>query len=100
MNEPKYTMGLNPKGETEQFPQVWMNRRTGQILNVVPWWDMLAEDTWIEGRTSMLGPEGNSEQRFKIGTLAQVGWLVQNESGMWFGVGLNLVSEFEKVGDL
>ncbi len=98
--ETKYTMGLNPQGEPEQFPQLWMNKRSGQIFIVVPWWDMMADDILLEGRMNTLDAEANAEQRFKIGGIAQVGWLIENGSGIWFGIGTNAIEHFEKLGEL
>lgn len=94
-----YRIGLNPKGEPENFPQVWVNKISGQLFVVTPWWEIMSEDVMVEGTVGMVTnlPE---EQRWKYGMLAQVGWLIQNESGVWFGVGTSVAEQMEKIGEL
>lgn len=96
----KYTVGLNPKGESENFPQIWCSKINGQLLVVIPWFDMLQDETLIEGQLSVLDTRITDSRKFKIGALAQVGWLVQNEHGIYFGVNMAAMKCMEKVGEL
>ncbi len=100
MSETKYTIGLNAAGESEKFPQVWVNKMSGQILVAVPWWDMMENDTLIEGRLSDIDPSSQDERRMKIGAIAQVGWLIENGNGVFFGVGPNVIEHMEILGEL
>lgn len=99
MSETKYTMGLNPAGETEKFPQVWMSVTNEQVFVVVPWWEIMDGDTLLSGNMEMLEGEP-TDRRFKIGALAQVGWLIENRNGVFFGVGPSALEFMEKVGEL
>lgn len=95
----KNRIGLNPEGQPEKFPQVWANKLSGQLFVVMPWWEIMDEDTMVDGHLEMLTGEPD-KRRFKFGMLAQVGWLIENGSGVFFGVGTSAADCMEKVGEL
>lgn len=54
----------------------------------MPWWEciepiMSDED---ENGSISIGTELTEGRKFKIGSLVQVGWLLENEHRVWFGV--------------
>lgn len=39
-----------------------------------------------------------NDRKYKIGALIQVGWLLENEHGVWFGMGLDAANFFNDLG--
>lgn len=92
MNDQKI-VGLNAKGKEEMFPQVWMNKNNGLLFVVVPWMEVFGNDMLS---TMSAGPG----TRCVVGVLSQVGWLIENEHGVHFGVNLRVEKAFKKLGEL
>lgn len=64
------------------FPQTWENKKSKQRMRAMPWWETVP-DTAITD-TDMKIPE--VDVPWKFGMLVQIGWLLENETGVWFGV--------------
>ena len=73
------------------WPRLWQHKETKKQVRAMPWWEMPEpldlgiKDSQIDG------------QKVKIGALVQIGWLLENENGVWFGLGLNAAEHFEDI---
>lgn len=75
--------------------RVWLNKRNGNLFVAAPWWETVDSDFQFNGKTKTYNG--------KIGVLYQVGWLIQNEHGIWFGANYNITGrgkDFEDLGPL
>jgi hypothetical protein len=79
-----------------KFPRVWQNKKDKKkTFRVMPWWECL--DPVLSDEEIGVGlTEG---RKFKIGAIVQVGWLLENEHGMWFGMGPKASSAFNDLGE-
>lgn len=84
-------LGLNFNGEIEQFPQVWVNKISSELFVVTPWFQVMSGDELDAGILD--------KTRYAIGALSQVGWLIENGNGVFFGMGLAAEQNFEPAGD-
>jgi hypothetical protein len=75
--------------------QTWKHKKNGKVFKVTEWWETLP-DTNITDKD--IG-EPVPGVPYKFGMLVQVGWLLENEGGVWFGVGPTAVESFEVVND-
>ena len=77
----------------------WRHKETGKEYNVLPWWE--CEATLIEAKDSeqILKDEEDDwkDRLYAIGALVQVGWLVENDEGVWFGVGPKAKDHFDEI---
>jgi hypothetical protein len=64
-------------------PAIWEHKVTKKRANVHPWWELLPNTEIKDKDLEMPIPN----QPWKWGMLIQVGWLLENEHGMWMGVG-------------
>lgn len=84
--------------------KVWMHKTTFDLAIVTPWWEILPEDEIIADKTKILGDDKFKDswpdRKFKIGALTQVGWLMENQHGAWFGIGPSAQESFEDLGEL
>ena len=76
-----------------EFPQTWKHKKTGKVVRAMPWWEMLEDDTIVSDKN--LPVKDKSVVKFKIGCLTQIGWLLENEHGVWLGVGPKAAESFE-----
>ena len=83
------------KLRTVDPPRYWKHKTDGRVIRATPWWEIPLEDTVLD----LTGEEAKSaklgDTRLKIGFLVQVGWLLENEHGMWLGVGMKAQEMFE-----
>jgi hypothetical protein len=82
-----------------KYPRVWRNKKSGQTLRVMPWWETIKD-----GEVEEVDPLGHMiREEFgrpaKFGVLVQIGYLLENESGCWFGVNRSVVEGFEDLGE-
>lgn len=77
----------------------WKNKETGKIFNVTPWWT--CESELIDKPAQILKDELDDwpDRLFSVGVLAQIGWLIENDNGVWFGVGPTAKDNFEDISD-
>lgn len=79
--------------------EVWKHKETGKQYLATPWWEVLKKDELVAGDSQMLAiKDDHPDRKFKIGSLTQVGWLIKNDHGVWFGVSLDAKQSFEVVG--
>lgn len=76
-------------------PKIWKQKQTRRILFVFPWWECL--DPIL---TEADVPAEVVEKRaFKIGSIVQIGWLLENRHGVWFGVNFTAQDAFVDISD-
>jgi len=77
----------------QKYPQTWKHKENGKTHRVCPWWEMMP-GTEINDKDIGDPIPGTP---WKFGMLIQVGWLLENEHGVWFGVGPDAKEFFEVV---
>lgn len=75
-------------------PQVYMNKKTDDLVLIVPWFTPATED---EAAALNMRVEAVN---VVYGIFWQCGWLMQNQHGVWFGLSLNAIANFELLGEL
>jgi hypothetical protein len=81
--------------------EVWMNKGNANLYLVTPRWEPLTID-YDEKLFKEIAPElmeQVGERKLARGTLVQVGWLLENEHGVWLGVPLGTEEQFESLGE-
>lgn len=76
-------------------PRLWEHKNTKKQVRALPWWECL-EPLLTEKDAPNLE---EARRKFKIGSLVQIGWLIENEHGMWLGVGPKAAKVFKDLGD-
>jgi hypothetical protein len=79
----------------KEYPRYWKNKKSGQIMKVMPWLETVA-DTVINAKEIPM-PKVNTP--WKFGMLVQIGYLIENEHGVWFGVGPKAKVGFKDLGE-
>lgn len=82
-------------------PQVWKHKENGKTYNVMPWFE-IPDDFVAELKLQDTIKEKSDnwkDRQFKIGALIQVGWLLENEHGVWIGFGPTAKDSFDVVED-
>jgi hypothetical protein len=74
--------------------QVWQNKKSKQKFRVMPWWEIFKTDEVLSSLSTDIGVKS----AWKFGMLTQVGWLLENEHGVWFGLGPSAIESFEVLG--
>ena len=64
----------------------------------MPWWDCFSE--LIDKPNDLAENDEWTDRKYAIGVLAQVGYLLENEDGAWFGVGPDAKQHFDDLGPL
>lgn len=80
--------------------RVWRHKETKKIVRSTPWWEIPEGILDDETVTAAMKAKGDPwpERKYKIGALVQVGWLLENEHGVWWGVGPKAIDSFEDLG--
>lgn len=73
-----------------EYPKLWQHKKTKKRCRASPWWECV--DPMLTEKDAPKEP-----RKFKIGALVQVGWLLENEHGVWLGVGLKAANHFKEV---
>lgn len=81
------------------YPRLWRNKTSGQELRVMPWWETI-QNGEIE-RVDEMGKLVTevAGRPCKFGIITQIGYLLENEHGVWFGVGPKAADSFEDLGE-
>jgi hypothetical protein len=74
-------------------PLIWKQKQTRRILAVSPWWECL--DPIVSDPD--MPKELTEGRQFKIGCIVQIGWLLENAGGVWFGVNLTAQEAFTDI---
>lgn len=80
--------------------RTWKHKETGKVFKVLPWWE--CSGTIIEPedakKTILQNDEDEWKDRlFAIGCLVQIGWLLENENGVWLGLGPTAKDAFNEI---
>lgn len=83
------------------YPRKFRNRRSGQVFKAMPWWEAVKEGEIEQVNELGLLVTEAAGRLCKFGIITQVGYLLENEHGVWFGLGANIVNEkeFEDLGE-
>ena len=84
-----------------KYPRLWKNKTNGKKVRVMPWWETVKEDGKETEEVDELGQFVSevAGRPCKFGVLVQVGFLLENEHGLWFGVGPTGEKQFEDLGE-
>ena len=80
--------------------EIWKNKKTGKTVRVTPWWVPIGEPIIDDKYFKQLDPiikKAMGRRKVALGTVAQAGWLIENEDGVWFGVTMSTQKEFKKM---
>jgi len=77
----------------------WKNKKNNKEFKATPWWEIPPGDDEL-AVVEMEVEFGNKKHKVptKMGVMYQVGWLIQNEHGIWFGLNLEAAEQFEDLG--
>jgi hypothetical protein len=77
----------------------WKHKETGKEYKVLPWWECDGNIVEAKEAKEILhdAEDDWSDRLYAVGCLAQVGWLIENEDGVWFGVGPKAKDQFEDI---
>jgi hypothetical protein len=81
-----------------KYPRLWENKESKLQLRVMPWWEVVKD-----GEIEEVDVLGNmvaeiADRPCKFGLLTQIGYLIENDHGIWFGVNLSAAEGFEDKG--
>lgn len=83
-----------------KYPRIWENKRSGDRLRVMPWWETITEDGKVEEVDDLGHMIASVAGRpCKFGVLVQVGYLLENVHGIWLGLRPKAVDEFIDLGE-
>lgn len=74
-------------------PQIWKHKKTKKQFRAMPWWEIV-DGQEIDHKEIPI-PEVNVP--WKFGMLVQVGWLIENGHGVWFGISPEAKKQFRVV---
>ena len=88
------------KAKLLAWPKTWQHKTTKKKFKVMPWWeclDPLMADDKATPETIDVGTHLTEGRKFKIGAIVQIGWLLENGHGVWFGMGPKAAESFNEV---
>lgn len=80
---------------------IWCHKENGDLVLASPRWEPLTID-FDESLFKEMAPELMAEvgdRRIARGVLCQVGWLIENGHGVWFGIDLRANEQFVDLGE-
>jgi hypothetical protein len=82
-----------------KYPRIWRNKESGSSVRVMPWWETV-KDGEIE-EVNELGEMITevSGRPAKFGVLVQIGYLIENDHGIWLGVNRSAAEAFDDMGE-
>lgn len=85
--------------KVQTYPRIWQNRKSKAKVRVMPWWE-----TVKDGQIEQVDDMGRmvtkmSGRPCKFGVLVQIGYLIENQHGVWFGVGPGVEKGFKDLGE-
>lgn len=72
--------------------QVWQHKKTRKRFRVLPWWECLEPIL-----TDADLPKELADRKVKIGSLVQIGWLLENEHGICIGTHPKAIEQFKVI---
>ena len=81
---------------------IWMHKTTCELALVNPQWEPINikfdEKFYLDLDPYMKQIIGT--RKIAHGVLVQVGWMLQNQNDLWFGLSLSASENFEDLGEL
>lgn len=81
----------------KDYPKTWEHKENKKRVRVMPWWECI--DPIIDSATDEAAKKLADGKNIRIGALVQIGWLIENENGVWFGVNMTAQEYFSEVQD-
>lgn len=72
--------------------EIYMNKISGELSLIIPWFMTIEEDIDFKYE-----PDGIL---IAYGMFQQVGWMLENGHGVYFGLGITAIDQFEYIGEL
>lgn len=82
-----------------KYPRIWENKKSKDTLRVMPWWETVKDGEFEEADELGNMMAQCAGRPVKFGTIVQIGFLLENQYGMWFGVGPKAAKEFNDLGE-
>lgn len=82
--------------------RAWKNKESGQLCLATEHWEPVGEVKFDEKFYKELDPviaKAIGDRKVFHGCLIQVGWLLNNKNGIWFGLNMRASEQFEDQGD-
>ena len=94
------TKSIRTKKKLTRYPRLWQNKTLGQKVRVMPWWEIVngGEMVQVDELGEMI-TEVAGGRLCKFGVITQVGYLLENEHGVWLGVGPKATKHFKDLGE-
>lgn len=79
---------------------LWLNKQSGQLCLASPHWTpiQIKFDEKFYQELDPIVADMAKGRRIVHGALVQVGWLVQNQNDVWFGMPMGVSEQFEDLG--
>ena len=81
-----------------KFLTRWQHKETKKIYRVTPWWECYGDIIDHPGDILADKDDAFKDRKYAVGVLAQIGYLLENEHGVWFGVGPTAKDSFDDIG--
>lgn len=80
------------------YPRTWKNKTNGKKVRVMPWWETIKDGEFekVDELGKMISEQVG--RICKFGVIVQVGYLIENEKGVWFGLGPSAIDSFDDLG--
>ena len=75
----------------------WQNKKSKKFVKCVPWMECV--EPILSDKDGLGKILGLGDRKFKIGALIQVGFLLENEHNVWFGVNMSAEKQFKDCGE-
>lgn len=72
----------------------WQHKKTKKLFRVMPWWETVPSSDVI-GDKELPIPEIGTP--WKFGMLVQIGYLLENDHGVWFGFNSKVRESFQEI---
>jgi hypothetical protein len=73
----------------------WKHKEKGNIVRVAPWYEIVEPVLELSGNEAVKAKLAERPRGVKFGALVQVGWLLEQEHGIFIGVHLDVADQFE-----
>lgn len=78
-----------------KYPRIWQNKINKKKFRVMPWWERAeCDDNELDKAMTT-----KFKRPCKFGILMQIGYLLENEHGIWFGLNLTAKKQFKDLGE-
>ena len=83
-----------------RYPRLWENKINLAKFKVMPWWEAVKNGEIEEvNELGEMISEVAEGRVCKFGVITQIGYLIENDHGIWFGLGLKAHEAFNDLGE-